>query len=97
MDIFEFIQFYHEKGIRYVISTDIAKDGMLSGPSMDLYKDLIREFPDIYLIASGGIADIDDIYALRDIGCYGAITGKAIYEERISMEELIEYMITVEF
>jgi len=96
-DIFEFIDFYHEKGIQYVISTDIARDGMLTGPSIELYKEIIAKFPDVKLIASGGIAEMDDIYQLRDIGCYGAITGKAIYEERISMEDLIEYMIKVEF
>ncbi len=96
-DIFEFIHFYHELGLEYVISTDISRDGMLTGPSIDLYKQIIAQFPDIKLIASGGIAEIDDIYQLRDIGCYGAITGKAIYEERISMEDLIEYMIKVEF
>jgi len=96
-DIFEFIDFYHQKGIEYVISTDIARDGMLTGPSIDLYKEIISKFPDIKLIASGGIAEIDDIYQMRDIGCYGAITGKAIYEGRISMEDIIEYMIKVEF
>jgi len=96
-DIFEFIQFYHEKGLEYVISTDISRDGMLTGPSVDLYKEIIAQFPDVKLIASGGIAEMDDIYQLKDIGCYGAITGKAIYEERISMEDLIEYMIKVEF
>ena len=96
-DIFEFIHFYHEKGLEYVISTDIAKDGMLTGPSIELYKAIIEQFPDVKLIASGGIGEMDDIYKLKDIGCYGAITGKATYEERISMEDLIEYMIKVEF
>lgn len=96
-DIFEFIDFYVSKGLRYIISTDIARDGMLTGPSIELYKEIIAQFPDVHLIASGGIASIDDVYRLKDIGCYGAITGKAIYEGKIKMEDIIEYQIKVEF
>ncbi|MBT8219166.1 MAG: 1-(5-phosphoribosyl)-5-[(5-phosphoribosylamino)methylideneamino]imidazole-4-carboxamide isomerase [Bacteroidia bacterium] len=96
-DVIEFIDFYHQRGIKYVISTDISRDGMLTGPSIELYTEIINTFPEINVIASGGIADIDDIYQLRDLGCYGAITGKAIYEGNITMDDLIEYMIKVEF
>lgn len=96
-DIIEFIDHYHHQGVRYVVCTDISRDGTLEGPSIDLYQEIIDTFPKIDLIASGGIANMDDVYKLRDIGCYGAITGKAIYEEKISMEELVEYMIKVEF
>ena len=95
--IFQFIDFYYQKGLRYVISTDIARDGMLTGPSIELYKAILEQFSDIKLIASGGISSMADIYELRDLGCYGAITGKAIYEGKITMEDLIEYMIKVEF
>ncbi len=83
-----FIDFYHKKGMKQVVCTDIAKDGMLAGPSTDLYKRLLSAQPDIQLIASGGIACLDDLYGLKDAGLYAAIVGKAIYEGRISLEEL---------
>jgi phosphoribosylformimino-5-aminoimidazole carboxamide ribotide isomerase len=85
---------YQKKNIQYVICTDIAKDGMLEGPSTALYKSIISECSNgnsqqsIKLIASGGISTIDDIIMLKEIGCEGAILGKAIYENRISLKQL---------
>lgn len=75
-------------GMSYVICTDIATDGMLMGPSVALYKELISRYPKIKLIASGGVSSVDDLTILKDIGCYGAIIGKAIYENKISLEDL---------
>ena len=90
--ILEFISNYETNGVKYVISTDIEKDGMLEGPSIELYKSILKNSinhnHDINLIASGGITTIDDIYKLQDIGCEGAIIGKAIYEGRIELKEL---------
>ena len=88
-DVIEFIQSYEENGIRDVISTDISKDGMLKGPSIKLYKDILSQTK-VSLIASGGVSNINDLYRLKEIGCSGVIIGKAIYEGRITIKELSE-------
>ena len=88
-DVIEFIQSYEQNGIRDVISTDISKDGMLEGPSINLYKDILNQ-TQVNLIASGGVSNINDLYRLKEIGCSGVIIGKAIYEGRITMKELSE-------
>ncbi|MEP1093818.1 MAG: 1-(5-phosphoribosyl)-5-[(5-phosphoribosylamino)methylideneamino]imidazole-4-carboxamide isomerase, partial [Cyclobacteriaceae bacterium] len=84
----DFIKRYVEKGIEYVISTDISKDGMLEGPSFDLYEKILSELPKLQLIASGGVSSVDDLLKLEENGLNGAIVGKAIYESRISLKEL---------
>ena len=76
------------KGIQQVFCTDVSKDGKLEGPSFDLYKKIIEKFPSLWLIASGGVSSMEDLYALKEIGCSGAIVGKAIYEGRIPLNEL---------
>jgi phosphoribosylformimino-5-aminoimidazole carboxamide ribotide isomerase len=88
-DVIEFIQSYETQGIKEVISTDIAKDGMLGGPSITLYKDILEQ-TNIKLIASGGVSNYDDLIALKEIGCFGAIVGKAIYEGKVTLKELRE-------
>ena len=88
-DVIEFIQSYEQNGIRDVISTDISKDGMLKGPSIKLYKDILNQ-TQVSLIASGGVSNINDLYRLREIGCSGVIIGKAIYEGRVTIKELSE-------
>ena len=87
VDVLDFIKDYEEKGINHVICTDIAKDGMLEGPSIDLYKDIISQ-TNTALIASGGVSSLKDLEKLLEIGCEGAIIGKAIYEGNISLQEL---------
>ena len=87
-DLIPFIQNYSIKGVKYVICTDIAKDGMLQGPSFELYRKILKETPALNLIASGGIAGFDDLPKLQEIGCEGAILGKAIYENKISLKQL---------
>ena len=86
--VYDFIQQYLDKGIQQLFCTDISKDGKLEGPSINLYKEIIRKFPSLYFIASGGVANVDDLYQLKEIGCKGAIVGKAIYEGRITLQEL---------
>ena len=86
-DVIEYIRSYESIGIRDVISTDISKDGMLEGPSIALYKEIMEQTK-IKLIASGGVSNYDDLIALKEIGCYGAIVGKAIYEGRITLKQL---------
>lgn len=86
-----FLQSYVARGVKRVISTDISKDGMLSGPSYELYKDMMAEFPDLHITASGGISCMADVKQLNAIGVPSVIMGKAIYEGRITMHELEEY------
>jgi len=88
LDIFSFINGWQEKGIDKVISTDISRDGMLTGPSLKLYKEIIKKFPDIYLIASGGVGSVQDILDLENIGIQAVIVGKAIYEGKITQEDI---------
>ena len=86
--IIEFIHNYTLKGVTQLFCTDISKDGKLEGPSIELYKKIIQQFPELYFIASGGVSSMKDIEDLRLIGCSGVIVGKAIYEGRIKMNEL---------
>lgn len=90
VELMEFLQSYVQAGVRYCISTDVAKDGMLQGPSLDLYKDIQSRFGDLHLIASGGVSSMEDIYALQQLGIYGVIVGKAIYEGRITLHQLAD-------
>jgi phosphoribosylformimino-5-aminoimidazole carboxamide ribotide isomerase len=92
LPILDFIESYTEKGIQKVISTDIARDGMLTGPSVELYTEIMERFPQLELIASGGIASMKDIYELNEMGIPGVITGKAIYEGRIKLEEISKFL-----
>tara|TARA_R110002033_G_scaffold1117_19_gene10670 strand:+ start:26770 stop:27498 length:729 start_codon:yes stop_codon:yes gene_type:complete len=89
-----FIQGYQEKGITYVICTDISKDGMLEGPSFELYKRILERTNDLKLIASGGISTFDELPKLAEMGCEGTIIGKAIYENRISLKQLESYILS---
>ena len=91
VQLMPFLKRYTDFGVRYVICTDVSKDGLLQGPSFQLYKDILAEFPDLHLIASGGVATMDDLHQLRDLGCWGCIVGKAIYEGRVTVEELVEF------
>lgn len=91
-DIFSFLDFWLTQGFSKVMITDVAKDGMMQGPSMELYRKVLQRFPTIRLIASGGIATIKDIADLQEIGCYGAITGKALYEGKIGMDEIAMFL-----
>lgn len=84
----EFFQLHIDHGVETIISTDVAKDGMLKGPAINLYKDMLSNYPEIQLVASGGISSVDDLHDLKDIGCFAAIVGKAIYEHKISLTEL---------
>ena len=92
-DLIPFIQEYQMKGIQYVICTDIAKDGMLEGPSFDLYSKILAAANGVKLIASGGISTFDELPKLAHLGCEGTIIGKAIYEGRISLKQLENYII----
>ena len=87
LDVLDFIKDYNEKGIKNVICTDIDKDGMLNGSSNELYSEILSK-TNVNLIASGGVSSIEDLEQLKEIGCEGAIIGKAIYEGKITLKEL---------
>lgn len=90
LDAIEFIASYQQEGIEYVVCTDIAKDGMLEGPSIELYKQILKKNAELKLIASGGVSSLEDLIKLKEIGCEAAIVGKAIYEGKITLNELSE-------
>ncbi len=90
-DVFSFIEKYSLKGIQYCICTDISLDGMLEGCNVELYRTILRNNPLLKLIASGGVADMKSIYALKELNMFGVIVGKAIYEKRITLAEIKKY------
>jgi phosphoribosylformimino-5-aminoimidazole carboxamide ribotide isomerase len=89
--IYDFIRKYMDHGVKKIFCTDVSKDGKLEGPAIDLYKNIILKFPELFFIASGGVSSVNDLEELRDIGCKGAIVGKAIYEGRIQLKELLSF------
>lgn len=89
-DVVDFIQNYKSKGVQYIICTDVAKDGMLAGTSDELYAEILEK-TEVKLIASGGVSAIEDLQKLQEMGCEGAILGKAIYENRITLSELAAF------
>lgn len=89
LDVVDFIKQYEQEGAKYVICTDIAKDGMLHGTSNELYKEIIDK-SEVNLIASGGVSNMDDLIQLKELGCEGAIIGKAFYEGKITLTQLQE-------
>lgn len=91
INLFGFLKDYVAHGIQYVICTDISKDGMLQGSSVALYKKILRQFPSVKLIASGGVNDKNELDVLKEAGLHGAIIGKAIYEGKISLAELSKF------
>ena len=91
-EVISFIKKYFAKGLSHVICTDVAKDGLLQGPSLDLYRDILSEIPGIRLIASGGVAGLKDLEDLQKIGVYGAIVGKAYYEGKVTLEQLASFV-----
>lgn len=93
LDLMSFLENYIQKGIQYTICTDVAKDGMLEGTALELYKEIRSEFPKLNLIASDGVASIDDLHQLKSIGCFGVIVGKAIYEQKITLKQIEELTI----
>jgi len=93
LDLLPFIEKYQNFGIETIICTDISKDGMLEGPSFSLYEKIVATSPDINLIASGGVSGFEELSKLQLLGCEGVIIGKAIYEGKISLEQLQNFII----
>ncbi|MBS2211606.1 1-(5-phosphoribosyl)-5-[(5-phosphoribosylamino)methylideneamino]imidazole-4-carboxamide isomerase [Carboxylicivirga mesophila] len=91
-ELIPFIKGYTEKGIQKVICTDISKDGMLQGPAIELYQEILGELPELYLVASGGVSGIKDIEKLAEAKIPAVIFGKAIYEGKIQLKELERFL-----
>lgn len=87
--IYDFIEKYIERGIHQMFCTDVSKDGKLEGPAIELYKNIVSRFPALHFIASGGVSSIRDVHELQEAGCKGVIIGKAIYEGKIGLGELV--------
>ncbi|MCC8153528.1 MAG: 1-(5-phosphoribosyl)-5-[(5-phosphoribosylamino)methylideneamino]imidazole-4-carboxamide isomerase, partial [Tannerellaceae bacterium] len=90
-ELLPFLMDYNKNGITKVISTDIRRDGMLEGPAIELYKEIREAIPSLYLIASGGVSSIEDIEKLEEANVPAVIFGKAIYEGRIQLNELVKF------
>jgi len=93
IDIFKFLKDYTLEGIKYVVCTDVSKDGTLKGTAVELYKKIMDKFPDIKLVASGGISSIKDVEELTQMPVYAVIIGKAIYENKIQLKELQKFIV----
>jgi len=91
ISVYDFIEDHFSKGIRQVFCTDVSKDGLLQGPSVELYRSIKERFPGVHLVASGGVSQVDDLYRLQEAKCGGAIIGKAIYEGHITLESLSRF------
>ena len=87
-----FLTDYTKEGVNKVLCTDISRDGMLQGPSIELYQQIMKEFPEMHLIASGGVSSLDDIIRLDEAGIPAVVFGKALYEGRITMKDLKRFM-----
>lgn len=92
LSVFELIERYKTKGVKQFFCTDVNKDGLLQGPATGLYKKIMNKHPSIDIIASGGISSVNELAELREAGCYGAIVGKAIYENRISLNDFKKFL-----
>ena len=91
INIFDHLDYYYEKGIRYIKVTDISKEGSLSGPSIKLYEEIMKRFPNFSIYAGGGVRNVDDLKRLSDLGIYGTIIGKAYYDGRLSLKDLKDF------
>lgn len=92
LDLFDHIEYFYVRGLKYLKVTDIARDGLLEGPNFDLYQELITRFPNAYIAASGGSRSIDDIIKLKEMGLYAVIIGRALYEDKIKLSELRKFI-----
>ncbi|WP_456460399.1 1-(5-phosphoribosyl)-5-[(5-phosphoribosylamino)methylideneamino]imidazole-4-carboxamide isomerase [Reichenbachiella sp.] len=95
LDTFEHIDYFYSRGLKYLKTTDISREGAMEGPSFDLYQEVIEKFPNLCLFASGGIRNVDDIKRLNDIGVYGVIFGKAFYEGKITLDDMEQFAVGV--
>jgi phosphoribosylformimino-5-aminoimidazole carboxamide ribotide isomerase len=94
--LYEHLQFFYNRGLKYVKSTDVSRDGVLEGPAFDFYADLIQAFPEMCILASGGVRGVDDIKRLNDMGIFAVIFGKAYYEGHLNLKDLEQFLVKKE-
>ena len=88
LTLYDHLEFFYSRGLKYVKSTDVSRDGVLDGPAFDFYKQIIKRFPDLCVLASGGVRGVDDIKKLNDLGVFAVIFGKAFYEGVLQLKDL---------
>lgn len=96
IDLFEHIDYFYSRGLKYVKTTDISRNGLLEGPTFELYEEIIKRFPDIQVLAGGGVRNIEDIDRLNDSGVFAVIIGKALYEGLINLDDLEKFSVNQE-
>ncbi|MBX2913890.1 MAG: 1-(5-phosphoribosyl)-5-[(5-phosphoribosylamino)methylideneamino] imidazole-4-carboxamide isomerase [Cyclobacteriaceae bacterium] len=94
--LFDQLQFFYDRGLKYVKSTDISRDGVLEGPAFSFYEEVVTHFPDLQVLASGGVRGVDDIKRLNDIGVFAVIFGKAYYEGILKLKDLEQFLVKSE-
>ncbi len=92
IDLFDHIEFFHDRGLKYVKCSDISRDGVMEGPNIELYRQIMEKFPSIHLAGSGGVRGIDDFRKMKEAGLKAAVFGRAFYEGRISLKDLEEFL-----
>lgn len=92
IDLFDHVEFFYERGLKYLKCSDVTRDGVMEGPNFEMYQEILKRFPEINLAASGGVRGIDDFRKLRDMGVKSAVFGRAFYEGVISLKELETFM-----
>jgi phosphoribosylformimino-5-aminoimidazole carboxamide ribotide isomerase len=94
--LFEQLEYFYSRGLKYVKSTDVSRDGVLEGPAFDYYEEIIKTFPEICVLASGGVRGVDDIKRLNDMGVFAVIFGKAYYEGILNLKDLEQFLVKKE-
>lgn len=93
IDLFDHIEFFYDRGLKYLKCSDVTRDGVMQGPNFELYQEIQKKFPSIHIAASGGVRGIDDFKKLRDIGLKAAVFGRAYYEGKISLNDVEKFLL----
>jgi phosphoribosylformimino-5-aminoimidazole carboxamide ribotide isomerase len=93
LNLFEHVQYFNDRGLKYVKSTDVTRDGVLEGPNFTFYQELINQFPDLKVLASGGVRGVDDIKKFQEMGLFAVIFGKAYYEGVIQLKDIEQFLV----
>jgi len=93
LSLFEHLEYFYSRGLKYVKSTDVSRDGVLEGPAFDFYREIIAAFPELHILASGGVRGVDDIKRLNDMGIFAVIFGKAYYEGALKLKDLEQFLV----
>jgi phosphoribosylformimino-5-aminoimidazole carboxamide ribotide isomerase len=96
LTLFEHLDYFYSRGLKYVKSTDVSRDGVLEGPAFDFYQDIVNAFPDLCVLASGGVRGIDDIKRLNEMGVFAVIFGKAFYEGILKLKDVEQFLVKKE-